>query len=132
MAKQVPIVDALVLGDGGAHLRAHKCTTCSAIFLDRRSACPNCGNSEFASQDLATTGVVRSFAIVQQAPPGVPVPFVAGIIDLDGGGHVKANIINVEPFPENVELGQKVKLATWVAGTDDEGTEAVSFGFELA
>jgi hypothetical protein len=31
-----------------------------------------------------------------------------------------------------VQLGMPVKLTTFVAGTDDDGTEAVAFGFEPA
>ena len=74
--------------------------------------------------------MVRSFAIVHQAAPGVPVPYVSSVVDLDGGGDVKANVVNVEPDPEHIKLGMKVKLTTFVADTDDEGTEAVVFGFE--
>ena len=29
-----------------------------------------------------------------------------------------------------LQVGMKVKLATYVVGTDDEGTEAIGFGFE--
>ena len=76
--------------------------------------------------------MVRSFTIVHQAAPGVPVPYVSAVVDLDGGGDVKANIVNVEPEPENVSLGMRVQLTTFVAGTDDDGTEAVVFGFEPA
>jgi len=73
--------------------------------------------------------VLESFTIVSFAAPGVPVPFAAGVIDCDGTS-VRANVINTEPDPEHVKLGMKVKLATYVVGTDDEGTEAVGFGFE--
>jgi uncharacterized OB-fold protein len=62
----------------------------------------------------------------------VPTPFVSAIVDLDGGGVVKANILNVEPDPTAVSLGMPVRLTTFVAGTDPEGTEAVAFGFEPA
>jgi uncharacterized protein len=43
---------------------------------------------------------------------------------------VRANLINVEPDPEHVSLGMKVQLATQVIGTDENGTEAIGFGFE--
>jgi hypothetical protein len=36
----------------------------------------------------------------------------------------------VAPDPAHVELGMPVRLATFVAGTDDDGTEAVAFAFE--
>ena len=76
--------------------------------------------------------MVRSFAIVHQAAPNVPVPYVSAVVDLDGGGDVKANVVNVEADPVSVSLGMKVRLTTFVAGTDDDGTEAVVFGFEPA
>ena len=36
----------------------------------------------------------------------------------------------VEPDPEHVRDGMKVRLATYPIGTDSEGTEAIGFGFE--
>ena len=39
-------------------------------------------------------------------------------------------MINTEPDPEHVKLGMKVRLAMYTVGTDDDGTEAVGFGFE--
>jgi uncharacterized protein len=51
-------------------------------------------------------------------------------VELDGGGAVKANVLNIDPDPDHVKLGMKVKLSTFVAGTDDDGTEAIAFGFE--
>lgn len=131
MAEQIPMVDYLVLGDT-PHLVAHECKECGALYFDRRNACARCGGRTFGSRELATTGVVRSFSIVHQAAPGVPVPYVSSVVDLDGGGAVKANVVNVEPDPEHVRLGMKVRLATFVAGADDEGTEAIAFGFEPA
>ncbi len=130
MASQVPLVDYLALGDR-PHLVAHECPTCGARYFDRRNACANCGGTEFGSTDVATDGEVRSFTIVTFAAPGVQVPFVSAIIDCDGTS-VRANLINVEPTPEAVSLGMKVRLATYSLGADDDGTEAIGFGFEPA
>jgi uncharacterized OB-fold protein len=63
------------------------------------------------------------------AAPGVPVPFVAAVVDLNGTS-VNGNIVNTEPDPEHVALGMKVRLTTFPIGTDDAGTEAIGFGFE--
>lgn len=128
MAKQIPIVDYLVLGDN-PHLRGHKCAGCGAIFFDRRNACASCSGTEFAWQDVATEGVLRTFTLVSLAAPGIPVPFAAGVIDCDGVS-VRGNVINTEPDPDHVQTGMKVRLATYVVGTDDDGTEAIGFGFE--
>ena len=128
MAEQIPLVDYLVLGDD-PHLIAHECTNCGARFFDRRNACASCSQTEFTDVPIATEGEVRSFTIVTFAAPGVPVPFVAAVIDC-GGTSVRANLINVEPDPDHVQLGMKVRLATYSMGTDDNGVEALGFGFE--
>ncbi len=130
MANQIPLVDYLVL-DEPAHLRAHECTSCGARFFDRRNACAGCSGTEFRMVDVTHDGILTSFSIVTFAAPGVPVPFVSGIVDCDGTS-VRGNVINCEPSPEAVHLGMKVRLATYVLGTDDNGVEAIGFGFEPA
>ena len=128
MTNQIPLVDYLVLGDE-PHLVAHECTACGARYFDRRNACASCFATEFRDVPIGTEGEVRSFTIVTFAAPGVPVPFIAAVIDCDGTS-VRANLINVEPDPEHVTLGMKVRLATYSLGTDDDGVEAIGYGFE--
>lgn len=126
---QIPLVDYLVLGDD-PHLVARVCTSCGARFFDRRNACAACGSDAgFDRVEVARDGVLTSYTIVTFAAPGVPVPFVAGVVDCDGTS-VRGNIVNVPPDPEHVRLGMKVRLATVPIGTDSAGTEAVGFGFE--
>ena len=127
MANQIPLVDYLVLGDA-PHLTANECTACGARFFDRRNACASCSGTSFDKVDIPASGEVRAFTIVTFASPGVPVPFVAAIIDC-GGTSVRGNVIDVDPTPEHVALGMKVHLATYTIGTDDNGTEAIGFGF---
>ena len=130
MASQIPLVDYLVLGDD-PHLVAHECTSCGARYFDRRNACAGCSGTEFTQVVVPDEGVVKAFSIVTFAAPGVPVPFVSAIVDC-GGTSVRGNVINCEPSPEVVHLGMPVRLATYVLGTDDNGVEAIGFGFEPA
>ncbi len=119
-----------MVDDGAPYLVANRCDNCGALYFDRRNACAKCSGRSFSTQRLADDGTVRSFTIVHRAAPGVPTPYVSAIIDLAGGGVVKANLLNVEPSPDHVQFGMKVRLTTTVAGVDDEGTEAVQFGYE--
>jgi uncharacterized OB-fold protein len=128
MTDQIPLVDYLVLGSD-PHLVANECAACGARFFDRRNACASCGQTEFTRVDIPTEGEVRAFTIVSFAAPGVPVPYVAALVDC-GGTSVRANLINVEPDPEHVTLGMPVRLATLAIGADSQGTEAIGFGFE--
>ena len=131
IATQIPFVDYLVLDDGDAHLVAHQCTNCGARYFDRRNACAGCFGTDFTPVDIATTGEVRSFSIIAFAAPGVEVPFVAAVVDCDGTS-VRGNIVNCPPDPEHVSLGMQVRLATYSMGTDDNGVEAINYGFEPA
>lgn len=130
MSDQIPFVNYLVLGDD-PHLVANECTSCGARFFDRRNACAGCSGTDFKSADVPTQGEVRAFTIVAFAAPGIEVPFVSAIVDC-GGTSVRTNIVNVDPSPEHVKLGMPVKLTTFPIGKDDEGVEAINFGFEPA
>jgi uncharacterized OB-fold protein len=127
-ATSIPFVDYLVL-DPQPHLVANECTACGARYFDHRMVCASCENDDFRKVDVATVGEVKAFTIVSLAAPGIPVPFVAAVVDCDGTS-VKGNIINTEPDAEHVRLGMKVRLATTSVGVDDDGVEAINYGFE--
>ena len=126
---QIPFVDYLVLDQGEPHLVANECTSCGARFFDRRNACASCFATEFRQVSIPTEGELRTFTIVAFAAPGVDVPFVSGVIDCDGTS-VRGNVRNVEPDAEHVTTGMKVRLTTYSMGADDNGVEAIAFGFE--
>ena len=98
---------------------------------DAATPAPRAGPRSSPTPRVATEGEVKSFTIVAFAAPGIPVPFVAAIVDCDGTS-VRGNIINTEPDPDHVHLGMRVRLATYSIGEDDEGTDAIGFGFEPA
>jgi uncharacterized OB-fold protein len=128
MATRIPVVDHLVL-EPEPHLRARVCRACGADYLTRRNACASCGGTDFDDTTLGTDGVVTAYTIVHRAAPGVPVPFVSAIVRLADGQIVQSNLVGVEPDPERIALGMPVRLTTFVAGTDDNGVEAVAYGF---
>lgn len=128
MPNQVPLVDYLVLG-ADPHLQAWECQDCSARYFDRRNACAGCEGEHFQRVRVASEGVLRAFTIVSMAAPGVPVPFVAGVVDCDGTS-VRGNVVNTPPDPDHVHTGMKVRLTTFPIGTDDDGNEGIGFGFE--
>ena len=128
---RVPLVDYLHL-EPEPHLVAHECRICGARYFDRRNACARCGETDFAPAQVEGSGELRSFTIVHRAAPGIPVPFVAAIVKTDDGTWVRSNVVNCDPTPEAVTLGMRVRLAAFGVGTDDDGTEAMAFGYEPA
>jgi uncharacterized OB-fold protein len=129
----IPVVNYLDISGDAPLLVAQKCSNCGALYFGRRNACASCfSTGPFERHELARTGTIRTFTIVQRAAPGLQAPYVSAVIDLDGGGHVKCNIVNVEASPDKISTGMPVRLTTFTVGTDDEGTEAIAFGFEPA
>ena len=128
MAKHIPLVDYLVLGDD-PHLEAQECTACGARFFGRHNGCASCFGTEFTSVRVSSEGELRTFTIVAHAAPGIPVPFVSAIVDCDGTS-VRANVINTDAKPENISLGMKLRFTTFSIGADDDGVEAIAFGYE--
>jgi uncharacterized OB-fold protein len=126
---QVPLVDYLRLGDR-PYLSANECKNCGARFFDRRNACASCGTREFKKARVRNGAKLKAFTIVHRAAPGIPAPYVSAIVETDDGTTVRSNVVNCEATPEAVNLGMKLKLTTYPIGKDDEGTEAVAFGYE--
>lgn len=128
MSAQIPVVDYLVLGDT-PHLQARVCTECGARYFDRRNACGHCGAREFTVKALPNTGRLRAYTQVHRAAGSVPVPFISAVVELDDGAVVKANLRDVEL--SDIQSGLRVRLTTFPAGVDDDGTEAIAFGYEV-
>lgn len=126
MTQSIPAVDYLVLGDD-PHLEAHECRACGALFLDRRNACAKCFAVDFGTRRLSNEGVLRAFTIVQRGAKSGP--FTSAVVELNGGGVVKANLLGVTDAGQ-IQPELKVRLSTFPAGTDDDGTVAIAFGYE--
>ena len=91
MDEQVPLVDYLVLGDE-PHLvatRVHRVRRPLLRSPQRVRELQRHRRSRTCA--VATTGEVRTFTIVSFAAPGVPVPFVAAVVDCDGTS-VRGNV----------------------------------------
>jgi uncharacterized OB-fold protein len=125
----VPVVDYLVLDDGPPHLVGHRCDACGATFLERRNACAHCGARSFTSESLPVTGRIESYTVLVRGAPRHIGPFVSVLVRLADGTYVKANLVGVDPDAAAVDTDVPVRLVTYPAGTDDDGTEAVAFGF---
>jgi uncharacterized OB-fold protein len=125
----VPVVDYLVLDDGPPHLVGNRCDACGAIYLERRNACARCGARTCTRVRLADTGRIESFTILHRGAPRHIGPFVSVLVHLDDGAFVKANLVDVPPEPTAVDLDVPVRMVTYPAGTDDDGTEAIAFGY---
>lgn len=132
--KPLPVVDFLKLPEGGEpYLEGQKCKQCGSIYLGERAHCSKCGaRDSMQATRLSNRGTLYVFSIVHRTFPGVEVPYVSAVVDLDGGGTLKGNLINVDPTPEKIELGMPVDVVfkDALGRKDREGNSYVSYFFQ--
>lgn len=133
-AKPLPVVDFLKLPDeGDPYLEGHRCKNCSAVFLGARSACSKCGaRDQMETIRLSNNGNLYVYCIVHRSFPGIEVPYVSAVVDLEGGGTLKGNLINVDPDPEKIEFGMPVEVVykDALGRKDREGNSYISYFFQ--
>jgi uncharacterized OB-fold protein len=132
----LPVVDFLKIPKEGApYLEGHKCKACSAVFLGSRKTCSKCGaRSQIEAVRLSDRGRLHVYSIVHRTFPGIEVPYVSAVVDLDGGGTVKGNLIGVAPDPKKIEMGMPVRVVfkDALGRKDKQGNSYLSYFFEPA
>lgn len=114
---------------GGWQLCGTRCTACGAVHLGRRSVCPACtARAGLLPLRLGEHGTVYTFTTVCRSFPGVPVPFVMAVVDLDDGPAVRGNLVDVAP--EDVRFGMPVRVVFRDSGQRDaNGNPYVAYFF---
>jgi hypothetical protein len=133
-AKPLPVVEYLKLPeDGDPYLEGHKCSNCDSMYLGERAVCSKCGSRDtIEAVKLSNTGKLYVYSIVYRSFPGIEVPYISAIVDLDGGGTVKGNLINVDPAPENIEFDMPVEVVykDALGRKDKDGNSYLSYFFQ--
>jgi uncharacterized OB-fold protein len=95
--------------EGAAYLEGTRCAACDAVFLGCRDACGKCGaRGGMGVVRLGARGHLYNYTIVHRSYPGIKVPFISAIVDLEGGGTVKGNLLDIEPDPAHLQFGMPV------------------------
>ncbi len=134
MSKPLPVVDFLKIPESGEpYLEGHKCAACGAMYLGPRAACAKCSaRDQIAATRLSNDGSLYVYSIVHRSFPGIDVPYISAIVDLDGGGTLKGNLIGVEPDPAKITMGMPVRVVykDALGRKDRDGNSYLSYFFE--
>jgi uncharacterized protein len=96
---------------GAPYLLGSRCGECAAVFLGVRENCGRCcARRRMQPLRLAARGRLYSYTIVYRSYPGIRVPFISAIVDLEEGGTIKGNLVDVAPSPEKLAYGMPVKV----------------------
>ena len=130
----LPVVEYLKLPeDGDPYLEGHKCGDCNSIFLGEREVCSNCtARGKIEPVKLSNKGKLYSYSITFRSFPGIDVPYISAIVDLEGGGTVKGNLIDCEPDPDKIEFDMPVEVVfdDALGRKDAEGNSYISYFFK--
>ena len=98
-------------GEGHPYLQGSRCSECNQVYLGEREHCAKCTARDCMSLiDLGTSGRLYNYSIVYRSYPGIKVPFVSAIVDLDSGCTVKGNLLDIEPGPEHLRFDMPVEV----------------------
>ena len=116
--------------DGTPGIEGYRCAACGATMLDQPLACRSCGDrTPPAPFRAAEAGRVVTWSLVLRSFPGVAVPFVSAIVDLDGGPTLKATIRDVDP--DALHVGMPVALVFDDAGGARDKDDGSYIGFHF-
>ena len=81
---------------------------------------------------LPETGKLSSYSIVHRSFPGIEVPYVSAIVDLDDGTAIKGNLINIDPDPDKIEFDMPVEVVfdDALGRKDSDGNSYLSYFFQ--
>ena len=121
--------------DGEPYLEGHKCGACGATFLGERAVCSKCGaRDQMSPVTLPNKGELYAYSIVHRSFPGIDVPYVSAVVDLEDGTAIKGNLIDVEPDPEKIPFGMPVEVVfdDALGRKDKDGNSYLSYFFKPA
>ncbi len=130
----LPAVPYLKIPENGdPYLEGHKCGECGSTYLDARKVCSKCGaRDQMSAVTLPNSGKLYSYSIVHRSFPGIEVPYISAIVDLDDGTAIKGNLINCDPDPDKIAFDMPVDVVYQDAlgRKDKEGNSYLSFFFQ--
>lgn len=126
-----PATSVIRVADSGEpYIEAFKCGSCGAVVTDQTIACRACGVREAPEAYRSPeTGALWTWSVVYRSYPGIGVPFVSAIVDLDGGLTLKGTVVDADL--EKLHQGMRLKLVFDDAGgaKNKEGAPYVGYHF---
>jgi uncharacterized OB-fold protein len=92
-------------------LRFQKCRSCGYWLHPPGVICPKCLSADIAPEAVSGTATVAALTVnAQPWVPGMEVPYVLAIVELDEqeGLRLTTNLINVDP--RKAHIGQRVRV----------------------
>ena len=120
---------------GDEKLMGSRCKSCGALHLPPRALCPACFGEEMAWEEMDGRGKLIAFTTVHIAPTAMigagydrKNPYCAGIVQMDEGPAISAQILSVDPSkPAEIEIGTPLRATYVERGEGEEKRTYLAF-----
>jgi uncharacterized OB-fold protein len=91
-------------------MEAKKCKKCGKIYFPPRIICSDCKSKDFELLKLKDEGRLLTYTVIRVGPSQFvnQTPYAMGIVKLDEGVNLLAQIVDCEP--DQLQIGMKLKL----------------------
>jgi len=91
-------------------LEAGKCAKCGYIAFPKRVVCPECRGRQFETIKLKDEGELLTYTVIRVAPSAFTdqAPYALGIVKLDDGPQITAQLVDVEL--DQLKVGQRYRI----------------------
>ena len=89
------------------------CRACDNTYFYPRDICPECFSRDTDWVQSSGRGTLYAFTIVHRGP--VPAfrdlaPYIAALVEVEGGARIPTNLVDIEPDPANVKIGMSLQV----------------------
>jgi len=122
------------LGEG--KLMGSRCRSCGVLHVPPRPLCPACYGQEMCWEEMGGRGKLVAFTTVHIVPTamveagyGRDNPYCTGIVQLDEGPAISAQILGVDSrHPEQIRIGTPLRVAFVERGEGETRRTVLAFG----
>jgi uncharacterized OB-fold protein len=114
-------------------LTGTRCNACGHVCFPRRTICPSCRHEsvgELEDAEFEGTGELVTWTRVHDGAEGreVETPYLLGIVELDEGPRVTAQLVDLDP--EDVQVGLRLESRFRKLG-ESSGSGVVHYGYKF-
>lgn len=110
------------------NLEGSACAMCGDKSFPARRRCSACGAKDIVPHRFQGGGTLTSFSEIFAAPDGYAAPYLVGLVRLDEGPTVMAQLTDLDP--DEVQTGIRVEAVVRRISTDGE-TGLIAYGYKF-
>ncbi|MEE4194949.1 MAG: Zn-ribbon domain-containing OB-fold protein [Anaerolineae bacterium] len=112
-----------------------KCKNCGNVMIPQRLICTACHSDDSEMMEFSGKGKLAAFTVISVPPVamaeagyGPKNPYCVGIVELEEGSRISAQILKVDVFnPQTIKIGTPVKMTIIERGEEENKQAFLAF-----